>query len=103
MILRLVPFLWCFSAGLGDALFTAFGATLLDRKAASAGSTGAGPSRRVTIEALLAGSGGSGALLTLQGRVGLPATLALAAATGLLVAVVVRTTVQLIEESRAER
>jgi len=102
VILRLVPFLACLAAGLGDALFTAFGANLLDRPPASGGSAGTGPSRRVTIEALLAGSGGSGALLTLQGRVELPATLALAAATGLLVAVVVRTTVQLIEESRTE-
>jgi hypothetical protein len=103
VILRLVPFLACFAAGLGDALFTAFGANLVDRLPASAGSMGAGPSRRVTIDAFLAGSGGSGALLTLQGRVGLPATLALAAATGLLVTVVVRSTVQLLEESRTER
>ena len=102
MILRLVPFLACFAAGLGDALFTAFGPTLLDHASAPA-SSGVAPSRRVTIDALLAGSGGSGALLTLQGRVALPATLALAIATGLLVCVVVRTTVQLIEESRTER
>lgn len=103
MILRLVPFLACFVAGLGDALFTAFGATFLDRTPAPAGSPAAGASRRATIDAILAGSGGSGALLTLQGRVGLPATLALAAATGLLVTVVVRTTVQLLDESRTER
>lgn len=103
MILRLVPFLVCFAAGLGDALLTAFGTALLDRLPPPAGSAGAGPSRRATIDALLAGSGGSGALLTLQGRVGLPATLALAAATGLLVTVVVRSTVQLLEESRTER
>jgi len=83
---RIFLYAGLFVAAMAYALRAAFGEALFADRGAPVPEKGSGDSRRPLVAAFFAGFGGAGALLEGAHRLSAPAVLALAAVTGLLLA-----------------